>query len=444
MLKKLRQIYEELKIYARAPEIFSLLIILTLAAILFGINIFFAPFYLVLITILVFLGTAVVIINGYLGLARLNREIEVKTAEFQAATANLKDGIIIYDTNFKILNLNRAGEEILEIKAQEILGEKISPEFIKNRKFKILTQVLFPTLAPTAVQLSEDSWPQIVRLELDDPPLKLHTILNRLINNKGETIGFIKIVRDETREKEIIESKSEFISVAAHQLRTPLTALNWSLENLTKEADEDPNLKEKLKNSRDLVERMLKIVNDFLDVVKIEEGKFGYKFQDVELVNFINQIISHVKPVADEYNIKVIFNAPPKNYPLRTDPNRLGIALTNLIDNAIRYNTKDGSVILNLEEVDGGRFIKVEISDTGVGIPQEDIKKLFDKFYRGKNAIQIEPNGSGLGLYITKNIIKRLGGNIDVKSDLGRGTTFWFTLPVDKSLVPEKEMVYEE
>ena len=190
---------------------------------------------------------------------------------------------------------------------------------------------------------------------------------------------------------------------------------------------------------------MIKIVNDLLEAAKIEEGKFGYKFEDTELSQFINKIISYVEPIATGYGISVRFNDGKQKYGVRIDPDRLGMVLSNILDNAIRYNTKGGSVTVSLEETQNrGRFIKIKVSDTGIGIPEEDLNQIFEKFHRSQNAIQAEPNGSGLGLYIAKNIVKRHGGEIGVESALGRGTTFWLTLPLDKALVPEKGMVYEE
>lgn len=408
------------------------------------VNVFFIPPFLIFLSIIIFLGLAAALINSYLRLAQLRTEVQSRTLEFRAVTQNLGDGVIIYNLDFKILNINQAAEEILELKAEEIVGKYVSPDLIKNPRLRVLTQIIFPSLAPTATQVSSEEWPQVVDLELEDPPLKLRTTLNRITDKKGRAKGFLKLVRDQTRERGIVQSKSEFITIVAHQLRTPLTAIRWSFENLSKSLSEKPEFKEIISNGLSLSQRMLKIVNDLLDAAKIEEGKFGYKFQDIELTEFINQILSRAKPIADEYGIKISFKAPSKKYKVRIDPERLGIAFSNILDNAIRYNTKDGSVIIQLEEVRDKEFIKINITDTGVGIPPKELGQLFKKFYRGSNATKIEPNGSGLGLYITKNIMKRHGGDISVESNLGRGSRFWFTLPLDPSLVPQKEIVYEE
>ncbi len=445
MLRKIGQIFESLGNYLRNPQIFSLFVVFALTVIVFGINFYFAPTLLAVVTFLVFIAIAFIVTNGYLMLAKLGREMGAKNTEFQTAIRNLKDGIIIYDPDFKILNLNQAAEEITETRAEEVVGKKITPQSINDPKLRIITQVLFPTLALAATDLSKSSWPQTVRIETANPPLKLYTVLDRLTDERKKTTGFIKVVRDETRERDIVESKGEFVSVAAHQLRTPLTALNWSLEDLNNNLNDKPELQEKLKTSSGLTERMIKIVNDLLEAAKIEEGKFGYKFEDAELSQFINKIISYVEPIATGYGISVRFNDGRQKYGVRIDPDRLGMVLSNILDNAIRYNTKGGSVAISLEEAQNrGRFVKIKVSDTGIGIPEEDLNQMFEKFHRSQNAIQAEPNGSGLGLYIAKNIVKRHGGEIGVESALGRGTTFWFTLPLDKALVPEKGMIYEE
>lgn len=116
----------------------------------------------------------------------------------------------------------------------------------------------------------------------------------------------------------------------------------------------------------------------------------------------------------------------------------------NLLDNAIRYNIKNGEVILTVERLQDKPFIQVSVKDTGIGIPPESVKKIFNKFFRADNAIKAAPNGSGLGLYIVRNIIRRHGGEIWVESELNRGATFYFTLPIDQKLIPLKEVVYEE
>ncbi|MBI5079083.1 ATP-binding protein, partial [Candidatus Wolfebacteria bacterium] len=126
------------------------------------------------------------------------------------------------------------------------------------------------------------------------------------------------------------------------------------------------------------------------------------------------------------------------------DPQKLGMVLWNLLDNAIRYNVKNGEVIVGVERLKDKPYLQIRVKDTGVGIPPDQINRLFVKFFRSENVVKFVPDGSGLGLYIAKNIIRRHGGEIWAESQINRGTTFNFTVPTDSRLIPSKEIVYEE
>jgi signal transduction histidine kinase len=199
--------------------------------------------------------------------------------------------------------------------------------------------------------------------------------------------------------------------------------------------------------------KLLKIVDDLLDAAKLEDGKFGYDFKEHDLLGFIDKLLVEAGPIAKEYNVNLFFSSgggsasggkkPVPNF-LTFDEAKVGIALTNLIDNAIKYNVPNGAVTVDAKLASDPRFLQISVSDTGVGIPENDIKKLFTKFFRAENVMQFATEGSGLGLYVVKNIIMRHGGNIWVESQLHRGTTFYFTLPIDASLIPQKDLITEE
>ncbi len=352
----------------------------------------------------------------------------------------MRDGLLVYDTDFRILSVNRAAEEIFNLKAGEVLNKNIEPGLVSNPRLRALAQVIFPSLAPTMSPISESGWPQITEITLEDPHLEIKTSLNRIVNDKGEVVGFLRMVTDLTREKNIVQSKTEFVSVAAHQLRTPLTALNWSLENLNKMfGEKDLNIKaaaDLAKESWGLAERSLKIVNDLLNAARIEEGRFGFNFEEVDLSEFIGKIVKQAEPIAKQYSIKIKTVSDGKKYVVRIDRELLGIAISNLLDNGIKYNTKNGEVVVTIGADPNPDFVRVKVEDTGVGIPKEDLAKIFERFYRGTNIAQIDPNGSGLGLYVAKNIVGRLGGKIGVESQVGRGTTLLFTLPLNFKLIP--------
>jgi signal transduction histidine kinase len=177
----------------------------------------------------------------------------------------------------------------------------------------------------------------------------------------------------------------------------------------------------------------------------MEEGHFGYDFQDTEIISFIDGIVQESQSLAKEYGIKIYFRRPEEpSIAISIDQTKLSMVFANLIDNAVKYNVGNGEVIIGLERVPGEPYVRISVKDTGVGIPADQMDKLFTKFFRAENVIRKYTEGSGLGLYIAQNIIKRHGRQIWAESEINRGTTFYFTLPTDKSLIPPKELVYGE
>ncbi|HUO50286.1 MAG TPA: HAMP domain-containing sensor histidine kinase [Candidatus Paceibacterota bacterium] len=227
------------------------------------------------------------------------------------------------------------------------------------------------------------------------------------------------------------EEKSVFLTIAAHQLRTPLTAVSWSIDSLldpkTSEADKQklqPQLNAQLK-------RMLLVVGHILASAKIEEGKFGFVFGLSDIVPVIETLIKDFQPLADEKHIALTFEHPATVPQVYIDSERISLAIFDLIANAIDYSGTGGAVTIALKPED--TRVEVSISDTGIGISAKDIPHLFTKFYRGENARHVRPDGSGLGLYLVKNIITNHGSDILVQSDETKGgTRFSFYLSTRK------------
>ncbi len=443
MKTKILRFLRQLRFYCGLPEMRSFWVLLFLVIVVLIINLIFLKGIWALIVLGILLVIGSVIFAGNLRLARSNWEVKVERNQLQDIIENLKDGLIVYDPSFKIQIFNKAAEVIFNIAAKEIVGQYFNPGFVQNPKYRFLAQVVFPSLAPMTRRLSEpDVWPQIVELSFEN--LALRVVTSRVDDPGGRLLGFFKIVQNRTREKELLRSKSEFITVAAHQLRTPLTGINWAFENLNRDPDLKPESKQIINDGYTNTQRLLKIVNDLLDVAKIEEGKFGYQFEDTNLGEFIAEILVAASLLAKEYRVKLYFDKAVEAIIARIDPQRLTLVLNNLIDNAIKYNVENGEVAVKLEKLPDKPFAQISVKDTGVGIPAEEINKLFSKFYRGSNVMKFNTTGSGLGLYITKNIIQRHGGEIWAESTLGRGSTFYFTLPTDPKLIPPKEVFYEE
>lgn len=362
---------------------------------------------------------------------------------------NLSEGVITYDKDFKILSMNKAAQVITSLREEEVLNKVVTPELAQNPKLALLVQIIFPSLAPVVIKKNEgSSYPQVVRINFKEPrELYLEVTTTLIFDENNKQIGFAKIIRDRSREIELSRSKSEFITIAAHQLRTPLSGIKWTSEMLLNQelGELNPQQLDGLKQISDNTGKLIELVNDLLDVSKIEEGKFGYVFERADLIKVIEEVVLAHQQMAQQYKVKIIFNKPNVNLPLLLmDKSKISVVLQNLIENAIKYNVENGEVRIKVEQLKDKPFVQVAVEDTGIGINKNDLPKLFTKFFRSQDTLKKETSGSGLGLYISKNIIRRHGGEIWANSIEKRGSTFYFVLPTDEKLIPPVEIIEEE
>jgi len=238
-----------------------------------------------------------------------------------------------------------------------------------------------------------------------------------------------KVAESHQRDMDISRMKSDFISTAAHQLRTPMTGIRWALEALQKEplTDEQRALVESAAGkSKDLVS----IVGTLLDISSIESGKYKYQFMPVDMTELATGIVKEFTESASSHGVTLFFRGeegedPP---PARADLERIKWVITNLIENAIRYTPSGGTVQVSTAKAGSRVFVKVK--DTGIGIPKADRANIFERFYRAGNAVQKENGGNGLGLYIARGVATDHGGDLSFEENQGGvGTTFTLSLP---------------
>ena len=253
------------------------------------------------------------------------------------------------------------------------------------------------------------------------------------LDNRGKVIYFVGIERDITKEKEVDKLKTEFVSVASHQLRTPLTAIRWYIEEVYNEElgrinkDQKDYLKQVLESNK----RMIRLVNDLLNVSRLESGRITVEPVLTDLSQLIEGAITESDIMAKARNCRLIFIKPKERLPaIKIDPALIGQVINNLISNAIKYSKTGGiKCQVRVELAPKGKNVMISVKDNGIGIPKNLQPRVFEKFFRADNAVKLETQGTGLGLYIAKTIIEVSGGQIWFKSGSG-GSTFVFTLPL--------------
>ncbi len=409
------------------------------------IGAFFLPPFLLLAQAVLLVGAALIMGLGAGEAGGARPAQEFSSDEFRMVLERLDDALFVYGKDFKITFWNPAAERLFGLSSTEVLGRTLTPQDAENPRRRLLAQVAFPSLAPGMVARSQaGAYPQITDLSFTNPFLELRVTSLSLGNATATSpLGFAKVIRDRTREMSLMKSKNEFVTIASHQLRTPVTGLHWALESLHKTEGFDATTKMLVDGSFTQSEILLKIIDDLLGIAKIEEGRFGYAFANTDLVEFLNKILGQILPIAQHASVSLYFDKPAEVLPpVIADPQKLAMVVSNLMENAIRYNVKNGSVTVGIKKAAEGPFVEVTIKDTGIGMAPEDIKKLFTKFFRAENAVKLQTEGSGLGLYIVRNIIQAHGGQIWVESERERGTTFHFTLATDPNRVPRHEVPF--
>lgn len=245
-----------------------------------------------------------------------------------------------------------------------------------------------------------------------------------------------EVERANARLSGLDRAKSDFVSVATHQLRTPLAGIKWTFEALL-QGNPNPNDQELLQKGFAATERMTRIVNEILSIDKIEHEHFDVSFAYTDPIKLIEGSVVEFQAPAIGKGVHLIFNKPEGSVPLvEIDLDKIRMVLDNLIENAIKYTSVGGEIIvtLNTDRVNAARaIVELVVKDNGIGIDEKAQHDIFTKFYRAPNARRTEPNGSGLGLYIAKTIVEAHHGSIWFESSSGQGTEFHVELPVHQS-----------
>lgn len=255
----------------------------------------------------------------------------------------------------------------------------------------------------------------------------------KTFNTMAENIQASQVALQEELEKtkQLDRQKSEFLSIAAHQLRTPMSGIRWVSQMLYDGdmGDMSKEQKHHLGNALENINRMINLINDLLDVTKIEEQKFNYTFVVTDVVAIIKEQMKQLANLAKESGVTMQLSYEPVGEMLaEVDIEKMSLALNNILDNAIKYSQKGGAVEIHLSK--HGQLIHGYVKDHGLGIPTKSQPEVFTKFFRAPNILKVVTEGSGLGLFLTKDIIGKHDGKVWFESTEGTGTTFFFDFPI--------------
>jgi len=373
---------------------------------------------------------------------RAEEKIKRAAQEWRTTFDSITDMISIHDKNFKITRVNKAFANAFKKEPKELIGETCYEVFHNTKQ-----------PCPNCPHMWSLKTKKPATLELFEPRLGIHLGVSTspILDENGEVTSSVHIAKDITERKlaeerlreaneklkEYNQLKDEFVSTASHELRTPLSIIMAAIRIML---DEIPG--EIVEKQRDVLTRAMKnvkglskIVDSLLSIAKIESGKLDLKITVVNICELIKETVSNCNTLAQEKSLSLDFEVPEQRIDICLDPDRIKEVLINLISNSIKFTSEGGWVKVTCTERDGE--VLVSVQDSGVGISEEDIPKLFDKFTQFGRQAGPGEKGTGLGLAIVKKLVEMHGGKIEVESEVDQGTTFTISLPLTTKSVAE-------
>jgi signal transduction histidine kinase len=319
-----------------------------------------------------------------------------------------------------LINTNRVAEDQLHISAEKIdsLAE-LSPDLRE-----MLERVKAHVLAGKGPWIPK-GYDDAIRLENPDGPSFLLPRGEAVYSSPGGITGVTVVLQDVTRLKRFDELKNDLVATVAHEFRTPLTSLRMAI-HLSVEGAAGP-LTEKqsdlLHAAREDCERLQRIVDDLLDLSRIQTGRLELHLRDAPVERLLEEVVAAHRPLSEDREVVLTWQREIDAERARVDEERIGVVLANLVSNAIRHTPAGGQVEVGASSLDGK--VRFEVRDTGPGIPPEEQVRIFERYYRVPGAAG---GAAGLGLSISRDIVRAHGGDIGVESEEGKGSTFWFTV----------------
>lgn len=342
---------------------------------------------------------------------------------------SIGEGVFATDEKGQIIFMNEAAE-LMSGRVFEGIGKGLtSDDLVFIRKMHSGSQQVH--IATLALERKKTvTFPNKTFILRGEKEIPISGTCSLIRDERQAVIGTITVFQDITKKHELDQMKDSFLSVAAHQLRTPLGSMRWSMELLLNgDLGKLPkDAKEAVQQIYDNSQRMILLVNDLLNVARMDQSKGREEKKAMNIGTLLEEVVKTLHPEAEKRGLKLSLKKRKKPFPeIVVPPKHFYEAMENLISNSIKYNKKDGSVIVTLDEEPDG--LAITVADTGIGIPKDAQSKMFSKFFRAQNAVLKETEGSGLGLSVVKSYLEEAGATIRFESEENVGTTFFVKLP---------------
>ena len=366
--------------------------------------------------------------------ARLYDEVSKGKAYIENLVENAADLIISTNLDDHILTWNRGAEVLFGYRKDEVIGKHLSI-LLPPERFHELEEMRAKVQISGALRDIE-----IRSKKKDGVMIYLSLSVSPIRDLDGKIVGFLRVAKDitekkryERRLKELDKMKSDFVSNVSHELRTPLTSIKGSVDNMLDGLTGSLNEKQirYLNRIKSNTDRLSRLINDLLDLSRIESGRVEVRPTTLPLTALAEEVAEHMKALAAEKLIRIEVPSSDPSVTVWADRDKVTQVLMNLIGNAVKFTPQDGKITVALEK-NGNDYIQISVADTGPGILPEEQNKIFSKFYQVANIDKQKPKGSGLGLAISKALVEMHGGKIWMDSEVGRGSTFYFTLPAQQ------------
>jgi len=343
------------------------------------------------------------------------KEIKTQNQKLTAVFNSMIEGVIVVDKEGRAISVNPTIEKIFGISKKDVEG-KIFLEAVRNND---ISEVIHDVLRQARSASAE--------LTLMYPLKKIFAVSATPIFDDHGIAGCLVVIHDMTEIRKLETVRSDFVANVSHELKTPLTSIKGFVETLLEGAlDDKENNRSFLTIIKEHAERINNLVDDLLSLSHLESKEMTLKKNDIRPRLLVEGIISGFRSQVRKKNIE-LDNSLPADLSIKADKNRIGQVFTNLIDNAIKFNKEKGLVKIYSQDANGK--IKIIVEDSGIGIPEKDINRIFERFYRADKARSRELGGTGLGLSIVKHIVELHGGSVGVESAEGFGSKFWIVLP---------------